>query len=488
MNKPALKPAIIEQHTASDKSVVMYDLALLTKGTHVQVREDQDPETVTRYAAAYLEAENMPPVVVFEEKRKDADDRVWLADGHHRVAGAKKAKLAEINAIIKKGDRRAALLYALRANHQNGLPLTNADKHRSVSLMLADEEWRAWSDRSIAEACLVGANLVGKIRKLLPAEQQSTVRKSKDGATRDTKNIGKKAKTAIVFPFPRPPKLNADPIVTDSSELLDQLGTLNACMELSQNNKKPARVTPVFWDGVYCVVVASVHGPIPFGYSEIKMIPVIDDEAARSIRAQLADLDYADRDDGPRNHYLGRSVSGTGLGKNAALSSDDARITLVLKGSQRHLMQIDRGNRPSKSTETEPETLTIEDTTPQPTLSPVQNNKPKKENLDLRRLRKTRELLAERFLKDKPQCQAGDKQLVSLALVVGVPVSADAEPWSDALVSRCFSELADRLKIEVADRLTRNDAHRLPSIEHLAGWWGIDIRALTLQAERMVSA
>jgi ParB-like chromosome segregation protein Spo0J len=326
----------------------MYDLALLTKSTHVQVREDQDPETVTRYAAAYLEAENMPPVVVFEEKRKDSDDRVWLADGHHRVAGAKKAKLAEINAIVKKGDRRAALLYALRANHQNGLPLTNADKHRSVSLMLADEEWRAWSDRSIAEACLVGANLVGKIRKLLPAEQQSTVRKSKDGATRDTKNIGKKAKEA---PAPK----------------------------------------------------------------------------------QLAYPEPAEED----------------------LLSD-----------------------------TEPETLSLEEAAP----AEVHKDKPKKENLDLRRLRKTRELLAERFLKDKPQCQAGDKQLVSLALVVGVPVSADAEPWSDALVSRCFSELADRLKIEVADRLNRNDVHRLPSIEHLAGWWGIDIRALTLQAERMVSA
>lgn len=407
MNK-IFKPAIIEQHTATDRSVVMYDLALLTKSTHVQVREDQDPETVTRYAAAYLEAENMPPVVVFEEKRKDADDRVWLADGHHRVAGAKKAKLAVINAIVKKGDRRAALLYALRANHQNGLPLTNADKHRSVSLMLADEEWRAWSDRSIAQACLVGANLVGKIRKLLPAEQQSTVRKSKDGATRDTKNIGKKAKEA------------ERPSVVDVEKKV---------LEILRNstNGHNGILLNEFFKGT--------------GLSVLTIVNALDSACDKGLVFER------DNDDGVIAYHIAKAT-------------------------------------PSATPDSEPETLSLEEAAP----AEVHKDKPKKENLDLRRLRKTRELLAERFLKDKPQCQAGDKQLVSLALVVGVPVSADAEPWSDALVSRCFSELADRLKIEVADRLTRNDAHRLPSIEHLAGWWGIDIRALTLQAERMVSA
>lgn len=404
MNK-IFKPAIIEQHTATDKSVVMYDLALLTKSTHVQVREDQDPETVTRYAAAYLEAENMPPVVVFEEKRKDADDRVWLADGHHRVAGAKKAKLAEINAIVKKGDRRAALLYALRANHQNGLPLTNADKHRSVSLMLADEEWRAWSDRSIAEVCLVGANLVGKIRKLLPAEQQSTVRKSKDGATRDTKNIGKKTKVADNLS-----------VMAVENKILDVLR--------KHKNEREGLLLNFMCDET--------------GLSPAKIISALDDA----------------------------------IDKGLVFERDNRDGVIAYRLTQ------------GESPDSEPETLSLEEAAP----AEVHKDKPKKENLDLRRLRKTRELLAERFLKDKPQYQAGDKQLVSLALVVGVPVSADAEPWSDALVSRCFSELADRLKIEVADRLTRNDAHRLPSIEHLAGWWGIDIRALTLQAERMVSA
>jgi disulfide oxidoreductase YuzD len=414
MNKPLLKPAkpaIIEQHTATEKSVVMYDLALLTKSTHVQVREDQDPETVTRYAAAYLEAENMPPVVVFEEKRKDSDDRIWLADGHHRVAGAKKAKLAEINAIVKKGDRRAALLYALRANHQNGLPLTNADKHRSVSLMLADEEWRAWSDRSIAEACLVGANLVGKIRKLLPAEQQSTVRKSKDGATRDTKNIGKKAKEAE-----RPNVMEVE------NKVLEILRN-------STNGHKGTLLTEFLTET---------------GLSVLTIVNALDGACDKGLVFER------DNDDGVIAYHI------THQGKSPTTADTD----------------------------TEPETLSLEEAA----AAEVHKDKPKKENLDLRRLRKTRELLAERFLKDKPQCQAGDKQLVSLALVVGVPVSADAEPWSDALVSRCFSELADRLKIEVADRLNRNDAHRLPSIEHLAGWWGIDIRALTLQAERTVSA
>lgn len=192
--------ALIEQHTATDGAVRFLSLDLLPKSSHVQVRAEQNAATVTRYAEAYTAGTGLPPVVVFEDRTGD-EPTYWLADGHHRVAGARKAKLTEINAIIKPGDRRAALLYAAGANSTNGLPLTNDDKRRTVNLLLADAEWRAWSDRAIAEACRVSPNLVGKCRAKLPAEQRTDDRKGKDGRTRNTAAIGKKPEPA---PAPKP--------------------------------------------------------------------------------------------------------------------------------------------------------------------------------------------------------------------------------------------------------------------------------------------
>jgi ParB-like chromosome segregation protein Spo0J len=187
------KPALLEQHTIAERRVTFLPLDLFKKSTHVQVREEVNADTVARYAETYAAGTGMPPIVVFVPAghKPEEGGELYLADGHHRLAGAKKAKLAEINVVIKRGDRRAALLYALSANHQHGLPLTNDDKRRSVGLMLADDEWRAWSDRTIAEACRVSATLVAKCRAALPADQQSKVRKSKDGRVRNTAKIGK---------------------------------------------------------------------------------------------------------------------------------------------------------------------------------------------------------------------------------------------------------------------------------------------------------
>ncbi len=101
-------------------------------------------------------------------------------------------------------------------------------------------------------------------------------------------------------------------------------------------------------------------------------------------------------------------------------------------------------------------------------------------------LRRTREILADRLLKGKDQCIATSEQLVSLGLVVGIPVSADDEPWNDDLVAGVWHKLTVRLQAEVADYLNRAETRRLPPLAQLASWWGIDIRAISIQAERAV--
>jgi len=71
-----------------------------------------------------------------------------VGDGHHRAKAALATGLTEIDAEVMPGTRRDALLYALSANRVHGLKRSNADKRHAVLLILADAEWRTWSDAS----------------------------------------------------------------------------------------------------------------------------------------------------------------------------------------------------------------------------------------------------------------------------------------------------------------------------------------------------
>jgi hypothetical protein len=174
-----MKTALIQQHTATDKQQRMVMFSNLGRTGSCQLREATDAATVARYAEAYAAKVELPPIVLFTP---DDGATYFIGDGHHRLAGARRAAVEDsIWAIVKHGDRRAAILYAAGANGQHGLPLTNDDKRKMVTTLLADEEWRQWSDRQIAEHCHVSANFVGSLRKKTGAE--STTRKGKDGRT-----------------------------------------------------------------------------------------------------------------------------------------------------------------------------------------------------------------------------------------------------------------------------------------------------------------
>jgi len=146
-------------------------------------------EAIERYREVYAKdgADALPPLVVF----KDGSGAPIVADGCHRLEAAKRAGLKWLFFIVKKGDRRDAVLFAATgANHEHGLPLTNADKRHAVATLLRDADWVKWSDREIARRCRVSPNLVGDVRGSV-AGAQSTKRKGKDGRERETKNIGK---------------------------------------------------------------------------------------------------------------------------------------------------------------------------------------------------------------------------------------------------------------------------------------------------------
>jgi hypothetical protein len=137
-----------------------------------------------RITAEYVEAmqagAKFPPVVVF----RDADGKLWLADGFHRCRAAELAADDSVRADVREGDRRAALLYAAGANASHGARRTNADKRRAVAALFADPEWAGWSDQIVAERCAVSQPFVSSLRRSTQNGSGLGARRGKDGKVR----------------------------------------------------------------------------------------------------------------------------------------------------------------------------------------------------------------------------------------------------------------------------------------------------------------
>ena len=172
------------------------EIASIRRDGGTQMRDQSRCEsTVAEYRAAMEDGANFPPIVVFFDGAHH-----WLADGFHRCFAADEAGLIDIEADVKQGTKRDAILYAVGANANHGLRRTNADKRRAVMALLNDEEWAAWSDREIARRCGVSNNFVSTVRGILSSDdsmdspERSFVHpKTGKPTTMQTAGIGKKS-------------------------------------------------------------------------------------------------------------------------------------------------------------------------------------------------------------------------------------------------------------------------------------------------------
>lgn len=144
--------------------MMQIELSKIAFDEGTQARARLDDTTVAAYAELMTEGGTLPPVTVFFD-----GSAYWLADGYHRVFAHRKIGALKIDADVKTGGRRDAVLYAVGANATHGLPRTAADKRKAVATLLADDEWSQWSDREIARRCSVGPHLVAKVRASLCA-------------------------------------------------------------------------------------------------------------------------------------------------------------------------------------------------------------------------------------------------------------------------------------------------------------------------------
>jgi hypothetical protein len=125
---------------------MLISLSAIRTDGGTQSRASIDDSTVDDYAEALSRGEKFPPVVVF-------CDEYWLADGFHRLASYERNDAVEVEADVREGSQRDAILFSLSANETHGLRRTRADKRKSVETVLADPEWSKWSDREIAKQC-----------------------------------------------------------------------------------------------------------------------------------------------------------------------------------------------------------------------------------------------------------------------------------------------------------------------------------------------
>lgn len=138
---------------------------ILTRDPEIHARAGLDEATVKHYAELMREGTEFPALTVFDD-----GDKLWLADGFLRDAAAERAGLQVFPCEVKKGSRRDALLFSIKANARHGLKLSSKAKRRAVEQLLSDEEWSRWNDSEIARLAGVSHPLVTRMRQELRPE------------------------------------------------------------------------------------------------------------------------------------------------------------------------------------------------------------------------------------------------------------------------------------------------------------------------------
>ncbi|HEY1065531.1 MAG TPA: ParB N-terminal domain-containing protein, partial [Pirellulales bacterium] len=85
------------------------------------------------------------PIVVFEGRA----GRMIVAAGNCRLEAARREGRDSIDADVREGELRDAILYSV-ASDVHGERRTTADKRKATETLLCDPVWATWSDREIA--------------------------------------------------------------------------------------------------------------------------------------------------------------------------------------------------------------------------------------------------------------------------------------------------------------------------------------------------
>jgi ParB-like chromosome segregation protein Spo0J len=139
-----------------------------------QARESINQRVVSEYAEVLRNGGSLPSIIIYFDGSSH-----WLADGFHRYFAHQHLGLERVEAEVRQGTQRDAVLHAAGANDKHGLRRSPADKRRAVKMLLADPEWAAWSNAEIARRCAVDDKTVASVRQELGSD--AGVRKASRG-------------------------------------------------------------------------------------------------------------------------------------------------------------------------------------------------------------------------------------------------------------------------------------------------------------------
>ena len=212
-------------------------------GTQSRVALDQT--VVTEYSEHMKDGDQFPPITVFH----DGSD-YWLADGFHRYFATKANGLVSIEAEVKEGTQRDAILYSLGSHRNRGLNFNFEDKRSIIKRLLEDEEWGKWTNAQIAKHVGVSKMTVGRIKQQLEEDgkiPQSDTKKYVDRHGNEseinTSNLGKKktkegktkepkeTKEKPAKTIPEAPKLDQDDRIQELRNTIDELATENTLLK-----------------------------------------------------------------------------------------------------------------------------------------------------------------------------------------------------------------------------------------------------------------
>ena len=199
-----------------------------------QARVALDQAVVTEYAEHMKDGDKFPPIVVFHD-----GSEYWLADGFHRYFANKANGMVSIEAEVREGTQRDAILYSFGANGKRGLNINFEDKRNIIKRMLADKEWGQWTNAQIAKHVGVSKMTVGRVKQQLEEEGKLETSDTKKYVDRhgneseiQTKNLGKKSSGAKKEKKPKK-ELPTNEEPADDDRIKELTDTIN---ELAEEN------------------------------------------------------------------------------------------------------------------------------------------------------------------------------------------------------------------------------------------------------------
>lgn len=150
------------------KTVKLDDIAL-DKAT--QMRASINRNAILDYAELEAEGSEPPPIILFY---RVGQKKYHVGDGWHRIFAKRKLGKKTIQAEVRDGSRRDAILFAASANLKHGVRPTLDDRRKACITLLKDPEWYKWTDTTIAKQCGLNAKTVAKYRDWMEPNEPAT--------------------------------------------------------------------------------------------------------------------------------------------------------------------------------------------------------------------------------------------------------------------------------------------------------------------------